>query len=66
MQEICYEDVEVGLYTSVNEIYEVIILKLIEDNLIVQSIQIAKRLLKLPNNEYEAIFPLFYIDLISK
>ncbi len=29
MQEICYEDVESGLYTTVNEIYEIIVLKLI-------------------------------------
>ena len=35
MQEICYEDADTGLYTNINEIYEIIILKLIEDNQIV-------------------------------
>jgi len=29
MQEICYEDVDTGLYTTVNEIYEIIVIKLI-------------------------------------
>jgi hypothetical protein len=66
MQQICYEEIEDGLYTTVNEIYEIIILKLIEDNLIVQSLQLVKRLLKLPNNQYEVVFPLFYIDIISQ
>ena len=35
------------------------------DNKIVGAIQLTKTLLKLPNNPYGIVFPLFYIDLLS-
>ena len=52
MQQICYEDSDSSLETTVNEIYEIIILKLIEDNLIVESLPLTRKLLNLPHNQF--------------
>ena len=48
MQKICYEDsIEDGLFITIHEIFEVIILKLVEDNKISGAIQLTKKLLTL-------------------